>query len=698
MVKRKIKKIVENKSKSSMNWTSKVDKNKMTNKSKSHTSLMEQIENPVIKTDNVSKDNKCAYKIPKKTRTRNKTLINTKKEQAHKIKPDIVTKDPIISKFERETGEVQKRCQILSKKIDNWLGLQRKRKCKVFTNEYVQYSTVIRDSKKMTIRKKIDEVIIHEYLPLPEKSKSIKGDCKYVIKSDDLLRPVANTSQQNNFQGNELYANISNQKADDFNASWCQKERKADNYNATWCQKLQKADDYNALSYQTEQKVDDYNALWCQKEQKADNYNALWWQKEQKADNFNALWCQKLQKADDNNALSPCESSIPKLTYESHGYTKDPKVRPTRHEICKDVIDNDRRFISHVSQDNFISPKKRKKETHDDHFKMSTKKHIVANKSNFIKFQNYKQSNELQSSYSIQSAETSSKLHDTPDITPIQSDIRSVINLSNIGSTYTIIDSDKPTINDVAPKMNIENEINSCNLPETYSVEELHVSQFNIDHSINNNNDLVKNVTPDVCGTFYGNIQTSNYNTKQCFKLSDLRKEDEIPKICETYCIEASLSYVDKYTGQLPEIQEIQDSLNRNISTSFQEANNFNVIFISNSQQSNTETNKLNIHTDIDPLRVCETIFDHQDTYENEEYNFIFNSINDISNKHNDDIPSDLCKTELRYIKQQDRANILNADWANKDVNEEINTDCNAIELNNFNFKNRQRFVPKGRA
>ncbi|XP_073952285.1 DNA mismatch repair protein Mlh3-like isoform X3 [Choristoneura fumiferana] len=605
MIKRKIKKKVDNNSKLSSNLNLKDDTNKITRKLKSVTSLTEQNEKPVININNNKIKDNCTFQIPKKKQIKNKALMNTNKEQGllkeitpQETKHVIVTKDPIISKFEKETGEVQKRCQILSKKVDNWC-FKRKRKCKVFTNEYVQYSTVIRDSKKMTIRKKIDEVIIHEYLPLPQKTKTTKYDCNNVMKSDDLLRPVAVTFEQNNVQDNELCANILKQKAKD------------------------------------------YNGLWSR----------------------------------------PCALNIPRLTYESHCYTKDAKVHYTRHEVLEDVIDNNRRFISHVSRDNFLSPKKRKKETRDEHLPVSTNKHIIAKKSIFVKSRNYNQADG--STYSIQFSETGSKLHETPNITPIPSDITPANNKANIGSTYTIIDSDKPTINDAAPKMNIENAVSSCYFPEAYSVEVLHDSrEYCIDQSINYSNALVNNLKPGICEKFRVKAQKRNYNTEQYFKLRDIPEVDGTTKICETYCIQASLSYANKYyTDKPPEIQEFQDSLNRNTSPNFQGANNLDVIFISNSQRSNTEINEMNIHTDIDPLRICETIFDDQDNEDNDKYNFIFNSVNDITNEHNDVKLSDLCETE-HYSKQ--------------DVNEEMNLDCNAVELNYFNLKNRRRFVPKG--
>uniref|UniRef100_A0A1E1WL95 Uncharacterized protein n=1 Tax=Pectinophora gossypiella TaxID=13191 RepID=A0A1E1WL95_PECGO len=124
---------------------SKTKVNKHDRKSKSHKSIM------------------CAKKIHK-----------LKKNVKHVFKSlndiDKQNIDVVLKKFNEDpTGSIKKRCNMLEQKVDDLMRYKKNRKRKIFINETVHYSNVIRNNKNYSIRKKVGEIVIHDYVPLPPK-------------------------------------------------------------------------------------------------------------------------------------------------------------------------------------------------------------------------------------------------------------------------------------------------------------------------------------------------------------------------------------------------------------------------------------------------------------------------------------------------------------------------------------------------
>ncbi|XP_063370808.1 uncharacterized protein LOC134659124 [Cydia amplana] len=120
-------------------------------------------------------------------------------------------RDAVLSKFDKETDEVQIRCNHLAKRVDNLLNVKKRRRCKMFTLETVHYSNIIKNNKSISVRKKINEIIIHEYVPLAQRNmakKNVNTIVKDIKRSNDLLCPITNIIHRKNVEANLNRAKI----------------------------------------------------------------------------------------------------------------------------------------------------------------------------------------------------------------------------------------------------------------------------------------------------------------------------------------------------------------------------------------------------------------------------------------------------------------------------------------------------------
>ncbi|XP_063545755.1 uncharacterized protein LOC134753745 [Cydia strobilella] len=120
-------------------------------------------------------------------------------------------RDSVLSKFEKETDEVKIRCNRLAKRIDNLLKVKKRRRCKIFTLETVHYSNIIKNNRSISVRKKINEIIFHEYVPLAQRNIAKNNEntiVKDIKRSNDLMRPITNIINHENVEANLNRAKI----------------------------------------------------------------------------------------------------------------------------------------------------------------------------------------------------------------------------------------------------------------------------------------------------------------------------------------------------------------------------------------------------------------------------------------------------------------------------------------------------------
>ncbi|XP_063385946.1 uncharacterized protein LOC134671976 [Cydia fagiglandana] len=179
-----------------------------------------------------SESGECFLEPKSKPLTKKKKLdINHLPKQikeAHthstKILPGKVcnSRDTVLSKFEKETDTVQIRCNRLAKRVDNLLKVQKRRRCKIFTLETVHYSNIIKNNKSISVRKRINEIIIQEYVPLTQQNMAKNNENtidKNIKRSDDLLRPITNIINHKNVEANLNRAKIVQPQANYFHVT-----------------------------------------------------------------------------------------------------------------------------------------------------------------------------------------------------------------------------------------------------------------------------------------------------------------------------------------------------------------------------------------------------------------------------------------------------------------------------------------------
>lgn len=181
-----------------------------TNRKGNH--LCQFIEN--VNNDNKDRKVKLRQKSSKKVETRKKTIKNKmisneklkhtqKTNNCNRKIKNKIPHDPLLSRFEKITGSIKERCKMLSKKVEDLLSFKKKRKQKIVINETVQYSNIIKDNKNVSVRKKVEEIILHDYVPLPPRFSPCSFDnrvwdglknkpCK---SSYDLVKTILKTQQ-----------------------------------------------------------------------------------------------------------------------------------------------------------------------------------------------------------------------------------------------------------------------------------------------------------------------------------------------------------------------------------------------------------------------------------------------------------------------------------------------------------------------
>lgn len=140
---------------------------------------------------------------------------NNIQKQVCKNNPKIKTKQndkpcfkklSLNSKFAMETESVKRRCELLAQKTEQFIK-NNKRNPEAFINENCHYtrSNIITSNKKIAIKTKVNEIVIHEYIPLPPKfnydnlaKSNIKN--KQFKSNYDLLQTIINSQQGSNKQ------------------------------------------------------------------------------------------------------------------------------------------------------------------------------------------------------------------------------------------------------------------------------------------------------------------------------------------------------------------------------------------------------------------------------------------------------------------------------------------------------------------
>lgn len=128
--------------------------------------------------------------------------ISKKYNGPRKIQNNI-PEDILMSRFENATSSNKQRCNILHKKDEDLFNNRKKWKREVFVNETVQYSNIIKNNKNVSLRKEIEEIVIHDYVPLTSKYSPCSFDNrvwnnmqkKPYKSSYDLVRTILKTPQ-----------------------------------------------------------------------------------------------------------------------------------------------------------------------------------------------------------------------------------------------------------------------------------------------------------------------------------------------------------------------------------------------------------------------------------------------------------------------------------------------------------------------
>lgn len=121
----------------------------------------------------------------------------------------------INNKFAMETESVKTRCKLLAQKTEEFIK-QNKRNPEVFINENVQCtsSNFIKNNKKIAIHAKVNEIVIHEYIPLPPKSNNDNqadnnGRNTLLFKSNyDLLQTIISSQHGINNPGQSINSQL----------------------------------------------------------------------------------------------------------------------------------------------------------------------------------------------------------------------------------------------------------------------------------------------------------------------------------------------------------------------------------------------------------------------------------------------------------------------------------------------------------
>lgn len=111
--------------------------------------------------------------------------------------------DPIIINFKKDTTSIRRRCNMLAIKANKLLTHKNKPKRQVFINETVQFSSIIRNNKNISVRKKVGEIIIHDYVPLPPRFNTNRHVWEGLNKNTytstyDLVRTILISQEKDN--------------------------------------------------------------------------------------------------------------------------------------------------------------------------------------------------------------------------------------------------------------------------------------------------------------------------------------------------------------------------------------------------------------------------------------------------------------------------------------------------------------------
>ncbi|XP_028034805.1 uncharacterized protein LOC114246473 isoform X2 [Bombyx mandarina] len=121
-----------------------------------------------------------------KTKAKHKNIQAERKIKAKKNKQNTIN-DSIIQRFIKPTDSVQKRCDIISRKAQEALNHIKPKKQQILIKENVYNSNTFQGNKQISVRKRVNEIVIHDYLPLPPKIDRKNIDSHYIKTRDRCL-------------------------------------------------------------------------------------------------------------------------------------------------------------------------------------------------------------------------------------------------------------------------------------------------------------------------------------------------------------------------------------------------------------------------------------------------------------------------------------------------------------------------------
>lgn len=626
-----------------------------------------------------------------KNRTKTKKLLPTKKTKQQNVsnkykKLNVHINDCKVYKMLKDTDSVYKRSKIVARKAEEFLQYHTRKR-----NVTQKENNIMQGKKNMITRKTHDNNAFNDYVPRTRQiNKYIIG--KYVMdklktKSFKTTYDLVQTIQQvtkNNNMSKEFYSEFS-----DFNYRRNDKTRSVlYPKTSTWINKYILSEYSDFVGKQ--RKSSQYTTrvpIYYKKYDNEGNYSEVSAEEsglmcEDIYNINNNIECERRQESSYFTSNVPLES---KLTYESHHYHENEvfETNLNAYNICSMNKRQNVRFITKQSKDNFVT-------VNDLRTKIKR-----PSKSIF----NHKQT----------------KIND--------------IRMKQMVDESFIIEYSKSNENDNDEKVKSDILINSM---MTTKVNE------NLQHKINVNheNKLPDNKQKPIIGDTY-TIQP--FNDSFGTNIESQYQFIQSNEFFNTYSIHYSNSEVNNDMSCKPIIDTDEYASDRN---------NLNVVFVSKSQCSKTDTP---FDNNIEPLNVCETILHESHTVER-EFAFNFNQTNNqrtdslyenirnigdtnecLENEpfqitHHGDVncaekkshhfnntvntkqsividnTADNSKDSIQILRRNEIDNIneiklehlpnlvIERDSVNGD-----NINCN-IDSNYFNFKNRLRFVPKGKS
>lgn len=188
-----------NSNKNSSSLQSKPGKDEITQKYLSETAFTKIHNEKPNKTKIQKKPHPTKNAISSKIKTHKQLRRNNRVTKQYD--KSCLKKVSLANKFAMETESVKKRCQLLAQKTKELIQ-NNKRNPEIFINENVQHtrSHFITNNKNIAIHKRVNEIIIQEYIPLPPKlnigiQDTNKQNKKSFKSNYDLLQTILSSQE-----------------------------------------------------------------------------------------------------------------------------------------------------------------------------------------------------------------------------------------------------------------------------------------------------------------------------------------------------------------------------------------------------------------------------------------------------------------------------------------------------------------------